>query len=91
MVEVIGFVLMVMIGLAIGAVWLAITLIVWLVSAIAEVGGPLLDDLDRELERQWNEFRKPMRIRKTGRHARQSMAEAADGFEAEMSDFLEGE
>ena len=91
MAEVIVFVLMATIGLAIGAVWLTVTLIAWLVSAIAEVGGPLLDDLDRGLQSQWNEFRKPTRIRKTGRHARQSMAEATDRFEAEMSDFPKGE
>ena len=91
MAEVIGCVLMITISLAIGAVWLAINLIEWLVSAVAEVGGPLLDDLDRGLQSQWNEFRKPTRIRKTGRHARQSMAEATDRLEAEMSDFLKGE
>ena len=91
MVEVIGFVLMVMIGLAIGAVWLAITIIEWLVVAIADAGGPLLDDLGRELQSEWNEFRKPLRIRKTGRRARQSMAEATDRFEAEMSNFPKGE
>ena len=91
MAEFVGCVLMATISLAIGAVWLATTLIEWLVGAIAEVGGPLLEDLDRGLQSQWNEFRKPTRIRKTGRHARQSMAEATDRLEAEMSDILKGE
>ena len=91
MAEFVGYVLLIMIYLAIGAVWLAIALILWLARAIAEVGGPLLEDLDRYLQSQWHEFRKPMRIRETGRHARQSMAEATDRFEAEMSDVLKGE
>ena len=91
MAQFIGCVLVIMFSLAIGAVWLAITLIGWLAGAIAEVGWPLLDDLGRELESEWNEFRKPMGIRKTGRQARQSMAEATDRFETEMSDIPKGE
>ena len=91
MAEVIAFVLMATIGLAIGAVWLTVTLIAWLVVAIADVGGPLLEDLERDLQSQWNEYRKPMRIKKAGRHARQSMAQATDRLEAEISDVLKGE